>query len=145
MKPQGQDEALLVSVVNSLGRLIISAGISQWNAGTASSSLISWCSAQTLEDSLITFVTANLATSLTNLDYAISSELDGNPPLWVTRRRDIMHDDIYVNNARVLASRSYQAYNKNKNQQVCNLTLLFLLIVDYCHTATATETISFSS
>lgn len=64
------------------------------------------------------FVAANLATTLTNLDYAISSELDGNPPLWVTRRRDTMHDDIYVNNAKVYVTRSYQAINKNNKRQV---------------------------
>ncbi|XP_073943159.1 fasciclin 1 Fas1 domain-containing isoform X2 [Choristoneura fumiferana] len=74
-----------------------------------------------MDDNLVLYHISNLATSLTNLDYAISSELDGNPPLWVTRRRDIMHDDIYVNNARVLASRSYQAFNKNNNRQVLHV------------------------
>lgn len=67
---------------------------------------------------VIIFFTANLATTLTNLDYAISSELDGNPPLWVTRRRDTMHDDIYVNNAKVYITRSYQAVNGNGKLQV---------------------------
>ncbi|XP_039749845.1 fasciclin-1 isoform X1 [Pararge aegeria] len=74
-----------------------------------------------MDDSLVLFHISNLATTLTNLDYSISSELDGNPPLWVTRRRDTMHDDIYVNNAKVDISRSYQATNRNGKMQVLHV------------------------
>ncbi|XP_030025559.1 fasciclin-1 isoform X1 [Manduca sexta] len=74
-----------------------------------------------MDDNLVLYHISNLATTLTNLDYAISSELDGNPPLWVTRRRDTMHDDIYVNNAKVYVSRSYQAYNRNNKRQVLHV------------------------
>ncbi|KAJ0178802.1 hypothetical protein K1T71_005577 [Dendrolimus kikuchii] len=74
-----------------------------------------------MDDSLVLYHISNLATTLTNLDYAISSELDGNPPLWVTRRRDTMHDDIYVNNAKVYVTRSYQAFNKNNKRQVLHV------------------------
>ncbi|CAH2991622.1 unnamed protein product [Chilo suppressalis] len=74
-----------------------------------------------MDDNLVLYHISNLATTLTNLDYAISSEFDGNPPLWVTRRRDAMHDDIYVNNAKVHVSRSYQATNRNGKRQVLHV------------------------
>ncbi|KAL0832786.1 hypothetical protein ABMA28_000951 [Loxostege sticticalis] len=74
-----------------------------------------------MDDSLVLYHISNLATTLSNLDYAISSEFDGNPPLWVTRRRDTMHDDIYVNNAKVYVSRSYQASNRNGKRQVLHV------------------------
>lgn len=56
------------------------------------------------------------------MDYAISTDLDGNPPLWVTTRRGAMHDDIYVNNAKVYVARSYQAVNRNNKLQVSDLS-----------------------
>nr|XP_026496791.1 fasciclin-1 isoform X1 [Vanessa tameamea] len=74
-----------------------------------------------MDDSLVLFHISNLATTLSNLDYSISSELDGNPPLWITRRREAMHDDIYVNNAKVDISRSYQAINRNGKLQVLHV------------------------
>ncbi|XP_028030956.1 fasciclin-1 isoform X2 [Bombyx mandarina] len=74
-----------------------------------------------MDDNLVLYHISNLATTLTNLDYAISSELDGNPPLWVTRRHDAMHDDIYVNNAKVFISRSYQSVNRNNKRQVLHV------------------------
>ncbi|XP_014367289.1 fasciclin-1 isoform X2 [Papilio machaon] len=74
-----------------------------------------------MDDNLVLYHISNLATTLTNLDYAISSELDGNPPLWITRRRDTMHDDIYVNNAKVYITRSYQAVNGKGKLQVLHV------------------------
>ncbi|XP_022825263.1 fasciclin-1 isoform X2 [Spodoptera litura] len=74
-----------------------------------------------LDDSLVLYHIANLATTLSNMDYAISTDLDGNPPLWVTTRRGSMHDDIYVNNAKVYVSRSYQAVNRNNKLQVLHV------------------------
>ncbi|XP_035438611.2 fasciclin-1 isoform X2 [Spodoptera frugiperda] len=74
-----------------------------------------------LDDSLVLYHIANLATTLSNMDYAISTDLDGNPPLWVTTRRGAMHDDIYVNNAKVYVSRSYQAVNRNNKLQVLHV------------------------
>ncbi|VVD01840.1 unnamed protein product [Leptidea sinapis] len=76
---------------------------------------------EAMDDSLVLYHISNLATTLTNLDYSISSELEGNPPLWVTRRRDPNHDDIYVNNAKVDVSRSYQATNRNGKRQVLHV------------------------
>ncbi|XP_047022564.1 fasciclin-1 isoform X1 [Helicoverpa zea] len=74
-----------------------------------------------LDDSLVLYHIANLATTLSNMDYAISTDLDGNPPLWVTTRRGPMHDDIYVNNAKVYVTRSYQAVNRNNKLQVLHV------------------------
>ncbi|XP_052749257.1 fasciclin-1 [Galleria mellonella] len=74
-----------------------------------------------MDDSLVLYHISNLATTLTNLDYAISSEFDGNPPLWVTRRKDHMHDDIYINNAKVYVSRSFQSTNRNGKRQVLHV------------------------
>ncbi|KRT80042.1 hypothetical protein AMK59_6714, partial [Oryctes borbonicus] len=36
----------------------------------------------------------------------VTSELDGNPPLWITHRRGPYHDDHYINNARILLNQS---------------------------------------
>lgn len=44
--------------------------------------------------------------TLEQLPEVINSDLDGNPPLYVTRRREDNKEEIYVNNARVLRSRS---------------------------------------
>ncbi|CAH2071330.1 unnamed protein product, partial [Iphiclides podalirius] len=74
-----------------------------------------------MDDNLVLYHISNLATTLSNLDNTISSELDGNPPLWVTRRRDTMHDDVYVNNAKVYITRSYQAVNGNGKLQVLHV------------------------
>ncbi|XP_047984150.1 fasciclin-1 isoform X4 [Leguminivora glycinivorella] len=74
-----------------------------------------------MDDNLVLYHISNLATTLNNIDYAISSELDGNPPLWVTRRRDATHDDLYVNNAKVLVARSYQTTNSNNKRQVLHV------------------------
>lgn len=74
------------------------------------------------DDSLVLYHISNLATTLSsNLESPITSQLEGNPPLFVTRRRDTMHDDIYVNNARVDVSRSYQAQNRNGKKQVLHV------------------------
>lgn len=37
---------------------------------------------------------------------SLNSELEGNPPLWITHTSDTYHNDIYVNNARIHISRS---------------------------------------
>lgn len=62
---------------------------------------------------------------LNQLGNSVSSELDGNPPLWVTRRRTGTKDDIYVNNAKVIATRSNLVYtNLNSRKQVRNTEIL---------------------
>ncbi|CAK9816423.1 FAS1 [Anthophora plagiata] len=37
---------------------------------------------------------------------SISSELEGNPPLWVTRRPGTQGEEVYINNAKILTERS---------------------------------------
>lgn len=37
---------------------------------------------------------------------SINSEFDGNPPLWVTRRQYGKHEEVYINNAKILADQS---------------------------------------
>lgn len=65
---------------------------------------------------------------LNQLGTSVSSELDGNPPLWVTRRRTGTKDDIYVNNAKVIATRSNLIYtNLNSRKQVRNIDPPFRL------------------
>ncbi|KAJ8980745.1 hypothetical protein NQ317_011394, partial [Molorchus minor] len=66
--------------------------------------------------------TNELGTSYTSL----SSELSGNPPLWIAHVRGQYHDDIYVNNARVLLqSVQYNGhqYGTNSGKDHMNLVL----------------------
>lgn len=74
-----------------------------------------------MDDSLVLYHIANMAMSLSNMDYAISTDLDGNPPLWVTMRHEPMRNDIYINSAKVYVNRSYQALNSNNKLQVLHV------------------------
>nr|XP_023012184.1 fasciclin-1 isoform X2 [Leptinotarsa decemlineata] len=58
--------------------------------------------------------TDQLGSSYTSL----YSELSGNPPLWITHVSGTYHDDIYVNNARILVSQSNIQGNENNLLQV---------------------------
>ncbi|KAL1376425.1 hypothetical protein pipiens_016901, partial [Culex pipiens pipiens] len=50
---------------------------------------------------------STVATPLEQLGTTITSDYDGNPPIYVTRRRlPNGSEDIYVNNARIIRSRS---------------------------------------
>lgn len=49
---------------------------------------------------------ANVAATLEQLDKIITSEFDSNPPLYITRRKVNGKEEIYINNARVIRSRS---------------------------------------
>ncbi|XP_017776262.1 PREDICTED: fasciclin-1 isoform X2 [Nicrophorus vespilloides] len=50
---------------------------------------------------------------------SLTSELDGNPPLWVTHKTGDIHDDIYINNARLLITHSnFRAKNLKGYDQV---------------------------
>jgi hypothetical protein len=61
---------------------------------------------------------ANLAKQLKDLDGYVSSELEGNPPIWITRIKERHKDVLYVNNARILQDRSdyIQMNNQDKLQ-----------------------------
>lgn len=37
---------------------------------------------------------------------SINTAMDESPPIWITHRTGTYHDDIYVNNARLLLSQS---------------------------------------
>ncbi|XP_076395949.1 fasciclin 1 Fas1 domain-containing isoform X3 [Megachile rotundata] len=55
---------------------------------------------------LVLYHMSNLPKTLENLGDSISSDLEGNPPLWVTRRPGTDGEDIYINNAKVIINRS---------------------------------------
>jgi hypothetical protein len=65
---------------------------------------------------------ANLAKSLDQLDRYVSSELEGNPPIWITRIKGPYRDVLYVNNARILPDRSnYIQMNHQRKLQVLHV------------------------
>ncbi|XP_033213263.1 fasciclin-1 isoform X3 [Belonocnema kinseyi] len=60
------------------------------------------------ESSLIPYHIATSSFRTDRLDHAmpINSELDGNPPLWVTRKQNGRQEEIYINNAKILMDQS---------------------------------------
>lgn len=52
------------------------------------------------------FVSANSPKTIENLGDSISSELEGNPPLWVTKKTGTHGQEVYINNAKILMERS---------------------------------------
>lgn len=64
-------------------------------------------------------ITATTATNLEGLDKSITSDFDGNPPLYITKRRKSNQDLIYINNAQIVRSRSnVQIQNELGKKQV---------------------------
>ncbi len=54
----------------------------------------------------------------------MTSDFDGNPPLYITKRRKNNQDYIWVNNALVIRSRSnIQMQNANGKKQVITKSL----------------------
>lgn len=51
-------------------------------------------------------VTANRPLTIEELRDSISSELEGNPPLWITRTPGKYGVDVYINNAKILLEQS---------------------------------------
>lgn len=68
------------------------------------------------------------ATSVFDLEHlsnSITSDLDGNPPLYITKRRKNNQDHIWINNAMVIRSRSnVQLTNQLGKKQVRQLFAL---------------------
>ncbi|XP_062536830.1 fasciclin-1 isoform X2 [Armigeres subalbatus] len=66
---------------------------------------------------------SNVATTLEQLGTIITSDYDGNPPIYVTRKRQpIGTEDIYVNNAKIIRSRSnVQLSNQYGKKQVLHI------------------------
>ncbi|XP_043464800.1 fasciclin-1 isoform X2 [Leptopilina heterotoma] len=60
------------------------------------------------DQSVIPYHITTFPYKINQLEHALSlnSELDGNPPLWVTRRRNGKTEDVYINNAKILTDRS---------------------------------------
>lgn len=74
---------------------------------------------------LILYHMTNLAKTVDQFGTSMSSELEGNPPLWVSLKKDTHMDQVYINNARVLLNRSnYVAMNKGRRQVGLNLLYL---------------------
>lgn len=63
-----------------------------------------------------------MAKTQDQLPKTISSDMSGNPPLYITKNRN---GDIYVNNARIIPSLSTEITNSDGKRQV-NSTLLFI-------------------
>ncbi|KAJ6637756.1 Fasciclin-1 [Pseudolycoriella hygida] len=62
------------------------------------------------------------ATTLEHLGKVITSDFDGNPPLYITKRRKNNQDYIWVNNALVIRSRSnVQMQNQQGKKQVLHV------------------------
>ncbi|XP_076544328.1 fasciclin 1 Fas1 domain-containing isoform X4 [Osmia lignaria lignaria] len=55
---------------------------------------------------LVLYHMSNFPKTIENLGDSISSELEGNPPLWVTRRSGTHGEDVYINNAKIIVERS---------------------------------------
>ncbi|XP_075231724.1 fasciclin 1 Fas1 domain-containing, partial [Lycorma delicatula] len=69
------------------------------------------------DNELVLYHMTNSAQNLNQLGKYVSSELEGNPPLWITRRRTNYRDDIYVNNAKIVPHRSnYQTLVMRRRQ-----------------------------
>ena len=49
---------------------------------------------------------------------SVLSQLEGNPPIWITRNKGQYREDIYVNNAKIIQERSnfIQPNERNKLQ-----------------------------
>ncbi|XP_074115008.1 fasciclin 1 Fas1 domain-containing isoform X1 [Cotesia typhae] len=61
------------------------------------------------KDALVLYHMSNLPKTTDELGDTISSELEGNPPLWVTRKRGYPQDEIYINNAKILEGSNYRS------------------------------------
>ncbi|XP_059609328.1 fasciclin-1-like isoform X2 [Phlebotomus argentipes] len=65
---------------------------------------------------------STVATTLEQLGATISSDLEGNPPMYITRRGKASQEQIYINNALVLRSRSnVQLQNADGRKQVLHV------------------------
>lgn len=74
------------------------------------------------DESLVLYHITNSAQHLNQLGHSLSSEQDGNPPLWITRQRIANRDDIYINNAKVNQQRSNQFFtNLHGRKQVLHI------------------------
>lgn len=77
------------------------------------------------KDDLILYHMTNLAHPLDKLGIpnpSVLSQLEGNPPIWITRNKGQYREDIYVNNAKIIQERSnYIQLNQRNNLQVLHV------------------------
>ena len=63
-------------------------------------------------------LTANVALTTEKLDQSVSSELPGNPPIWIARRDASQYQyDLYANDARVVRG-DIRATSSRQDEQV---------------------------
>ncbi|XP_043288919.1 fasciclin-1 isoform X3 [Venturia canescens] len=72
---------------------------------------------------LVLYHMSNLPKTADDLRDSISSELEGNPPLWVTRKRINYNEEIYINNAKIIEGRSFKSTMKQQSGDVKNQVL----------------------
>ena len=53
--------------------------------------------------------TANQPLRTEQFGQSLTSELDGNPPLWVTRRPGARGHEVFINNARIIEGSNYES------------------------------------
>lgn len=64
------------------------------------------------------FQIANVALTTEKLDQSVSSELPGNPPIWIARRDASQYQyDLYANDARVIRG-DIRATSSRQDEQV---------------------------
>lgn len=66
--------------------------------------------------------TANVAVTLDQLDKVINSEFDSNPPLYITRRKVHGKEELFINNARVIRTRSNKIGRNINNKRAVSGT-----------------------
>lgn len=92
--------------------------ISKWTFYTT---WVSDCSGCKLENKLNFYLisTANIPSKLETLKAEMLTDMEGNPPIYITKKRTPTGEEIYVNNAMILKSRSnIELKNQNGKRQV---------------------------
>jgi len=73
-------------------------------------------------------ISANRPLTIEELRDSISSELEGNPPLWITRRPGKYGVDVYINNAMILLEQSnFQSKLKVNGDTMTQVSISVLL------------------
>lgn len=87
---------------------------------------------QKTTNSFYFYFTATTATTLDHLGKSIPSDFEGNPPLYISRRRKNNHEDIWINNAMIIRSRSnVQMQNEEGKKQVCCYVIMRDFFMEY--------------
>lgn len=78
------------------------------------------------------WISANRPLTIEELRDYISSELEGNPPLWITRRPVKYGTDVYINNAMILLEQSnFQSKLKVNGDTMTQVSISVLLSRGY--------------